>query len=90
MPGAFPGGSASGSGSASAAPRGAERESLSTRFEVDQTLPTTSVQIRLADGTRYLVLLLFGFPWKPDISIRMVCRMNLTHTVQDLRNFINA
>ncbi|KAG6852045.1 hypothetical protein C0991_003628 [Blastosporella zonata] len=49
-----------------------ERESLTTRFEVDQTLPTTSVQIRLADGTR------------------IVCRMNLTHKVSDLRNFINA
>ncbi|KAF8063475.1 hypothetical protein FPV67DRAFT_246408 [Lyophyllum atratum] len=51
---------------------GVERESISARFEVDQTLPTTSVQIRLADGTR------------------IVSRMNLTHTVQDLRNFINA
>lgn len=49
-----------------------DRESISTRFEVDQSLPTTSVQIRLADGTR------------------MVCRMNLTHTVLDIRNFINA
>ncbi|KAG6908230.1 hypothetical protein DXG01_005623 [Tephrocybe rancida] len=29
----------------------AERESMTTRFEVDQSLPTTSVQIRLADGT---------------------------------------
>jgi len=44
----------------------------STLFEVDQSLPTTSVQIRLADGTR------------------MICRMNLTHTVLDIRNFINA
>jgi UBX domain-containing protein 1 len=80
MPGSFPTGarcpvvhgSASASGS-SAAPR-AQVESFGggTRFEVDQSLPTTSVQIRLADGTR------------------MVCRMNLTHTVQDLRNFINA
>ncbi|KAA1473324.1 SEP-domain-containing protein [Dentipellis sp. KUC8613] len=43
-----------------------------TKFEVDQTKPTTSVQVRLADGTR------------------MVCRMNLTHTVGDIRNFINA
>lgn len=24
-------------------------------FQVDQTLPTTSVQIRLADGTRYVI-----------------------------------
>ncbi|KAJ6579979.1 SEP domain-containing protein [Mycena vulgaris] len=49
-----------------------ERASINARFEVDQSLPTTSVQIRLADGTR------------------IVCRMNLTHTVLDLRNFINA
>ncbi|THH09956.1 hypothetical protein EW145_g1665 [Phellinidium pouzarii] len=47
-------------------------ESVQTKFEVDQTQPTTSVQLRLADGTR------------------MVCRMNLTHTVGDIRNFINA
>ncbi|KAJ7076643.1 SEP-domain-containing protein [Mycena belliarum] len=50
----------------------AERANITTRFEVDQSLPTTSVQVRLADGTR------------------MVCRMNLTHTVLDLRNFISA
>jgi len=36
------------------------------------TAPTTSVQIRLADGTR------------------LVSRMNLTHTVGDIRGFINA
>jgi len=68
MPGSFPGASddaASGSESA-------ERPRLNTMFEVDHTLPTTSVQIRLADGTR------------------IVCRMNLTHKVQDIRNFINA
>ena len=49
-----------------------DRDHASPRFEVDQSLPTTSVQIRLADGTR------------------MVCRMNLIHTVLDIRNFINA
>ncbi|KAJ3713679.1 hypothetical protein C8R42DRAFT_592677, partial [Lentinula raphanica] len=49
-----------------------EPTSVNTKFEVDQSKPMTSVQIRLADGTR------------------MVCRMNLTHTVLDLRNFINA
>ncbi|KAH9946739.1 SEP-domain-containing protein [Amylocystis lapponica] len=72
MPGSFS--ISSGSASASAPAPAAERsaENISTRFEVDQTLPTTSVQIRLADGTR------------------MVCRMNLTHTVRDIRNFINA
>ena len=71
MPGSFPvstSPAASGSGSGSARPA----EGISTRFEVDQTLPTTSVQVRLADGTR------------------LVCRMNLTHTVGDIRSFINA
>lgn len=33
-----------------------ERASINTRFEVDQTQPTTSVQIRLADGTRFVFL----------------------------------
>ncbi|KAJ3509105.1 hypothetical protein NLJ89_g5394 [Agrocybe chaxingu] len=50
----------------------ANAESITTKFEVDQSQPTTSIQIRLADGTR------------------MVARMNLTHTVGDIRNFINA
>ncbi|KAH9925186.1 SEP domain-containing protein [Fomitopsis serialis] len=47
-------------------------ESINTRFEVNQSLPTMSAQVRLADETR------------------MVCRMNLTHTVGDIRNLINA
>jgi len=68
MPGSFP--TSSATPSTSTPERSAE--SISARFEVDQTLPTTSVQIRLADGTRLL------------------CRMNLTHTVGDIRNFINA
>ncbi|EJT99652.1 SEP-domain-containing protein [Dacryopinax primogenitus] len=41
-------------------------------FEVNMDEPNTSVQIRLADGTR------------------LVCRMNHTHTVGDIRRFINA
>lgn len=72
MPGAFPSEATTTGAGASASRPSAEREAITTRFEVDQTLPTTSVQIRLADGTR------------------IVCRMNLTHTVQDIRNFINA
>ncbi|KAF8646010.1 hypothetical protein AX16_007436 [Volvariella volvacea WC 439] len=67
MPGAFPA-----PGSSSDAGPSREREGVTTKFEVDQSLPTTSVQIRLADGTR------------------MVARMNLMHTVRDIRNFINA
>jgi UBX domain-containing protein 1 len=43
-----------------------------TRFEVDSSQPVTSIQIRLADGTR------------------LVSRMNLTHSVGDIRQFINA
>ncbi|PIL32473.1 hypothetical protein GSI_05176 [Ganoderma sinense ZZ0214-1] len=74
IPGSFPTGSASASVSGSGASAGAQRatQEFGTRFEVDQTKPTTSVQIRLADGTR------------------MVARMNLMHTVGDIRNFINA
>ncbi|KAF9650454.1 SEP-domain-containing protein [Thelephora ganbajun] len=51
-----------------------QSQRVATRFEVDQSQPTTSIQLRLADGTRHV----------------MVCRMNLTHTVGDIRNFINA
>lgn len=68
MPGSFPTSSTSGASSITSV----ERPNINTHFEVDQTQPTTSVQIRLADGTR------------------MPCRMNLTHTVGDLRSFINA
>ncbi|KAL0574230.1 protein phosphatase regulator [Marasmius crinis-equi] len=68
MPGSFPAAGSSSSESASSA----TRSSISTVFAVDQSKPTTSVQVRLADGTR------------------LVARMNLTHTVLDLRNFINA
>ncbi|CAE6430706.1 unnamed protein product [Rhizoctonia solani] len=67
-------GEASGSGSTTMPGTFAntEPESIQTRFEVDNSLPTTSIQIRLADGTR------------------LTCRMNLTHTVGDIFNFINA
>jgi UBX domain-containing protein 1 len=68
MPGSFP----SGSSATPRAFREAAKPSFGTKFEVDQSQPTTSIQIRLADGTR------------------MVARMNLTHTVGDIRNFINA
>lgn len=70
MPGGFSGGSIQPTQAPNSDDRGVT--SINTKFEVDQTAPTTSIQIRLADGTR------------------MVARMNLTHTVQDIRNFINA
>ncbi|KAI0295322.1 hypothetical protein B0F90DRAFT_1751762 [Multifurca ochricompacta] len=73
MPGAFPTtGSSLATPTAAPASRIRDPDSVTTRFSVDQTKPTTSVQVRLADGTR------------------MVARMNLSHTVRDLRNFINA
>jgi len=59
MPGAFPGAFPVADGSslaAASAPQPAqtrEQESVGTRFAVDQTKPTTSVQVRLADGTRF-------------------------------------
>lgn len=43
VPGAFPSGPAGGS---------AERPSVQTKFEVDQSKPTTTIQVRLLDGSR--------------------------------------
>ncbi|CAG8443709.1 11253_t:CDS:10 [Ambispora leptoticha] len=42
------------------------------QLEIDESLPVTSLQIRMADGTR------------------MVARFNHTHTIRDVREFINA
>lgn len=66
-----------------------EPQRVTTRFEVDQSQPTTSIQLRLADGTRH-VSLCTEVTQADDAIDRMVCRMNLTHTVGDIRNFINA
>ncbi|KAJ3416197.1 hypothetical protein HDV05_002842 [Chytridiales sp. JEL 0842] len=63
LPGSFP--TTSSTQSADPAPR-------APALQVDDSLPVTSLQIRLADGTR------------------MVARMNHTHTVRDVRNFISA
>lgn len=52
MPGSFPVGSSSTSTSNNVPP---STERIGTKFEVDQTKPTTSVQIRLADGTRFVL-----------------------------------
>lgn len=49
MPGSFP------SGTRPAAQSGQDKPLITTKFEVDQTQPTTSIQIRLADGTRYVL-----------------------------------
>ncbi|KAG0320187.1 hypothetical protein BGZ97_000562 [Linnemannia gamsii] len=59
-PGSFP-------GAASAAAPPPPRS-----LQIDESQPVTSIQIRLADGTR------------------MVARFNHTHTINDIRGFINA
>ncbi|KAI8615462.1 ubiquitin-related domain-containing protein [Chytriomyces sp. MP71] len=66
VPGSFP----LGGNDASFSPLSAAPAPLS--LTIDPSQPVTSIQIRLADGTR------------------MVARMNHTHTVGDLRRFINA
>ena len=59
MPGSFP--SATNSAGASPPSQGS-KPSFSTKFEVDQSQPTTSLQIRLADGTRSgnIIILMIG------------------------------
>lgn len=55
MPGGFPNvttTSASASGMSAGGNTGGMGDGSGTRFEVDNTLPTTRVQIRLADGSR--------------------------------------
>lgn len=52
MPGSFD--VAGGSATPPGRPAAADPGSIQTRFEVDQTQPTTSVQVRLADGTKWV------------------------------------
>ncbi|KAF8139461.1 hypothetical protein K438DRAFT_1985915 [Mycena galopus ATCC 62051] len=62
-----PAASSTSSSTATASSNAAATASGIVGFAVDQMQPTTSVQIRLANG------------------MRVVCRMNLTHTVRNLR-----
>lgn len=55
MPGAFP----TAASSSPATGGSHDRSRINTLFEVDQTLPTTSIQIRLADGTRFVSALVY-------------------------------
>ncbi|WVQ93390.1 hypothetical protein IAU59_000459 [Kwoniella sp. CBS 9459] len=75
MPGSLPQGILVG-GSGTSTPGGgsstAAAASSQSEFKVDATQPTTSIQLRLGDGTR------------------MVAKVNLTHTVGDLRNYVSA
>lgn len=52
IPGAFPVASGSSHAASTSTPT-REPESMQTKFEVDQSKPTTSIQLRLADGTRF-------------------------------------
>jgi len=70
MPGSFPGVPVPTATSSSSRPTPIVAAAPS--FEVNMDEPNTSIQVRLADGTR------------------LVCRMNHSHTVGDIRNFINA
>ena len=92
MPGAFPALGSPPAPSAPAASRTRDPENVTPRFSVDQSKPTTSVQVRLADGTRYVWALSDGVAWLLIVVFlfRIVARMNLDHTVRDLRSFINA
>ena len=51
IPGSFP--ASPPAPAAAAAPRTRDPASVTPRFSVDQSKPTTSVQVRLADGTRF-------------------------------------
>ncbi|KZT52336.1 SEP-domain-containing protein [Calocera cornea HHB12733] len=71
MPGTFP--AIDSSSAATSRPNAPATAAAAPRsFEVNMDEPNTSIQVRLADGTR------------------LVCRMNHTHTVGDIRNFVNA
>lgn len=55
MPGTFPPSVVSFSAPAGgASPSSEDRPKIATKFEVDQDKPSTSIQIRLADGTRFV------------------------------------
>nr|XP_018258987.1 uncharacterized protein I303_08529 [Kwoniella dejecticola CBS 10117]OBR81145.1 hypothetical protein I303_08529 [Kwoniella dejecticola CBS 10117] len=76
MPGTLPqgilvGGSGSNTPTASAS-AGTGATGNAATFELDSSKPTTSIQLRLGDGTK------------------MVAKVNLTHTVGDLRNYVSA
>jgi len=76
IPGGYTGGggsvTASASASASASFASQSVAAPAAAFAVDESKPTTSVQVRLYDGTR------------------LVVRVNLDHTVHELRNFVQA
>lgn len=84
MPGSF---AASGSAAGTSAE---QRQPEDIRFEVDKSQPTTQIQIRLRTGDR-CALFLTSSPQLADTRLRsMVATFNHTHTVGDIRRYINA
>jgi UBX domain-containing protein 1 len=60
---------------------------IPSEFSVDESQPATRIQVRLGDGTRWVLL---PYSRTSELMIRITARVNLSHTVGDLRNFINA
>ncbi|EDR00169.1 uncharacterized protein LACBIDRAFT_314729 [Laccaria bicolor S238N-H82] len=71
MPGTFPTSGVVRTPTRTAAPA---QERVTTRFEVDQTQPTTSVKIRLADGTRFVSFLFYPFDTPVELYQRLLSR----------------
>lgn len=69
MPGSFPSAATSTTSPASAV----DRAEISTKFEVDQSQPTTSIQIRLADGTRSVLSSSFNTLYCDDRYPDLMC-----------------
>lgn len=61
-------------------------------LEVNESKPTTSVQVRLADGTKCVISINSSCDLSTDsvIALRIVAKLNLDHTVGDIRRFISA
>jgi UBX domain-containing protein 1 len=58
-------------------------------FEVDTSQPVTSIQFRLGNGERSVVLIIVNDQYS-DHRHRLVGRFNHSHSVAELRNYINA
>lgn len=54
-------------------------------FKLDQNKPITSIQLRLADGTRYGIIYSLGLI---GAGRRLVAKFNHDHTINDLRSFV--
>ncbi|RCH79787.1 hypothetical protein CU098_001647, partial [Rhizopus stolonifer] len=55
---------------------------------VDQSQPVTSIQIRLGDGSRLIDHT--NIQPDTDLIVRLIAKLNHTHTVGDIRHYIEA